>query len=292
MRTVGVVDVTIRGGTIADATVCGSIVYDAFRKISDAHSFPPDFPAPEAAVGLLTWILSNPEFYSAIAEVNGRVVGSNFLYEANPIAGVGPITIDPNLQDKSVGRRLMKAVLDRAAEKNFPGVRLVQAAYHMRSLSLYTKLGFVVREPLVCMQGSALGIDVPGYAVRAATEADLDVCNSICRGAHGHDRAGELSGAIKDGTAIVVESEGRATGYATLIGFFGHAVSETNSGLKALIGATKEFAGPGFLLPMRNHDLFRWCLERGLRGVQPMTLMSRGLYNEPGATPFLPSILY
>ena len=36
----------------------------------------------------------------------------------------------------------MAAVLQRAAAKNFPGVRLVQAAYHNRSLSLYTKLGF------------------------------------------------------------------------------------------------------------------------------------------------------
>ena len=284
-------NVTIRSGTIDDATACGSIVYEAFKRISDAHNFPPDFPTPEAAIGVLTSILSSPAFYSAIAEADGRVVGSNFLYEANPIAGVGPITIDCNLQNKSIGRRLMEAVLERATQKNFAGVRLLQAGYHMRSLALYTKLGFVVREPLVCVQGRALGIDVPGYAVRAATEADLDVCNSICRAAHGHDRAAELSGAIKQGTATVVESEGRVTGYATLIGFFGHAVSETNSGLKALIGAAKEFSGPGFLLPMRNHDLFRWCLQRGLRGVQPMTLMSRGLYNEP-VTPFLPSILY
>jgi hypothetical protein len=49
--------------------------------------------------------------------------------------------------------------------------------------------------------------------------------------------------------------------------------------------------GPGFLLPTRNADLFRWCLERGLRIVQPMTLMTIGLYNEPQGV-FLPSIVY
>jgi hypothetical protein len=47
----------------------------------------------------------------------------------------------------------------------------------------------------------------------------------------------------------------------------------------------------GFLLPTRNADLFRWCLENGLRVNQTATLMSIGLYNEPAGA-FLPSILY
>ena len=61
--------------------------------------------------------------------------------------------------------------------------------------------------------------------------------------------------------------------------------------MKALIAAAPAFAGPGFLLPARNAELFRWCLEKKLRVVRPMTLMSLGLYNEPAGT-FLPSILY
>ena len=39
----------------------------------------------------------------------------------------------------------MEDVHHRAAQKNFAGVRLVQAGYHMRSLSLYAKLGYDVR---------------------------------------------------------------------------------------------------------------------------------------------------
>ena len=76
-----------------------------------------------------------------------------------------------------------------------------------------------------------------------------------------------------------------------MIGFFGHAVAESDEDLKALIGAAADFPGPGFLLPTRNADLLRWCLENGLRVVQPMTLMSMGLYNEPSG-PFLPSIVF
>jgi hypothetical protein len=185
----------------------------------------------------------------------------------------------------------MQHVLDRVTQRRFPGVRLVQAAYHNRSLSLYTRLGFVAREPLSIMQGAPLAVQMPGYTVRLATERDLDACNQVCVQVHGHDRRGELFDAIQQGTATVVEQGGRITGYATPIAFFGHAVGETNEALKALIGAAPAFPGPGFLLPTRNGELFRWCLDHGLRVVQPMTLMSVGLYNEPAGA-FLPSVLY
>ena len=61
--------------------------------------------------------------------------------------------------------------------------------------------------------------------------------------------------------------------------------------LKALIGAASEFAGPGFLLPARNAELYRWSLAHGLKVVQVMTLMTLGLYNEPAGA-YLPSVLY
>ena len=185
----------------------------------------------------------------------------------------------------------MEDVMRRAKERGFAGVRLVQAAYHNRSLSLYTKLGFYTREPLSTLQGPAPGVEIPGHAVRAATEADQESCNRLCFKVHGHDRAQDLLDAIRQGTATVVERGGRITGYSTLVGFFGHSVAESNDDMKALIGAATSFPGPGFLLPTRNGDLLRWCLENGLRIVQPMTLMSTGLYNEP-AGPFLSSVVY
>jgi hypothetical protein len=90
---------------------------------------------------------------------------------------------------------------------------------------------------------------------------------------------------------VVAESGGRVTGYASSIAFFGHSVGETNEDLKALIAAAAEFQGPGILVPTRNAALFRWCLENGLQVVQPMTLMTMGLYNEPAGA-YLPSILF
>ncbi len=93
------------------------------------------------------------------------------------------------------------------------------------------------------------------------------------------------------GAFTATSAQARLTGYATGIGFFGHAVGETTADVQALVGAAPSFAGPGFLVPMRNAVLMQWCLQRGLRIVQPMTLMTMGPYEEPRGG-FLPSILY
>jgi GNAT superfamily N-acetyltransferase len=283
--------VILRRAKPEDAGRCGEICYNAFKTIAEQHNFPPDFPSPEIATGFLSEFLAHPKIYGVVAELDGKVVGSNFADERSVIAGIGPITVDPGVQNRSVGRALMQDVLARVAERRFPGVRLVQAAYHGRSLSLYAKLGFAAREPLSTMQGQPLKMEIPGYSVRPATAGDMDACNQVCLAVHGHDRGGELLDAVKKGSATVVERSGRITGYATAVAFFGHAVGETNEELKALIGAAPAFLGPGFLLPTRNAELFRWCLEHGLRVVQPLTLMSAGLYNEPAGA-FLPSILF
>jgi hypothetical protein len=163
----------------------------------------------------------------------------------------------------------MIAVMDRATERRFPGVRLVQAAFHNRSMSLYAKLGFDIREPLVVMQGPPIRQVLSGYSVRPAVSGDLEACNALSRRVHGHDRSGELSDAMAHGTARVVERHGRITAYASVVGFFGHSVAESNSDLYALLGGADEFAGPGFPLPTRNTELFRWCLNHGVRWSSP-----------------------
>ena len=283
--------IIIRNAKPEDAEVCGKICYDAFYKVSTDHNFPPDLPSAQAGAGLLSMMFSHPGFYCVVAEQDGRIAGSNCLDERNPVAGIGPITVDPAAQNSHVGRQLMDAVLTRATSRNFPGVRLVQAAFHNRSLSLYAKLSFDAREPLSVMQGPALQMRIEGQAVRKAQPQDAEQCNRVCRAVHGHDRGGELNDAIQQGTAVVVERGGRITGYATVFAFFGHAVGETNPDLQALIGSAENFGGPGILVPTRNAELFRWCLKSGLRVVQPMTLMTVGLYNEPAGA-YLPSILF
>jgi len=288
-------NISVRRGQPQDSPECGRICHAAFAAIANAHNFRPDLPDIAFAEGIVGMMLTHPEFFAVVAERDGEIVGSNFLDERNTISGVGPITIDPKVQSSGIGGRLMHAVMQRSDAQGFAGIRLVQAGYNFRSLSLYLKLGFNVREHLSCVQGPAINAPVDGYAVRPATDAaggaDLAACNQLCARVHGHTRAGEVRDAISLGAASVVERDGRITGYTTGIAFFGHTVCETTDDLKALISAARSIEGPGFLAPSGNGELLRWCFAKGLRIKQTMTLMSMGLYNEPAGA-YLCSVTY
>lgn len=283
--------ITLRPTTPADAEVLSQICFQAFRSISGAHAMPADFQQVEDARGLMDFALNKPDVYGVAAEANGQLVGSAFTWENGPIHGVGPVTVDPSVQNGSVGRKMMEHLLERAEKSRVAGIRLVQAAYHARSLSLYTKLGFEVREPLACLNGEPIRATIPGRTVRPAMKNDVSKACGLCCRVHGHDRRDELEGGIAQGTALVVEHDGRITGYTSGVGFFGHIVGQTSDDVKAILGAGSTIAGPGLLLPSRQSDLFRWCLANGLRVTQTLTLMSMGLYQEPAGA-FCPSILY
>ena len=197
-------------------------------QLAERHAFPADAPDPEVGVGLVSKLLNHPGFYSVVAETDGRVVGSNFLDERSAAPGVGPITVDPAVQNGGAGRLLMQNVMQRAAERGAPGVRLLQSAHHNRSLSLYAKLGFEVQDPVACMQGPARKGEVHGRRVRRGAARDAQACNAVCRTVHGQDRAGELGDAIAQGTALAVEHDGRISAYGTDLGFFARAVGESN----------------------------------------------------------------
>jgi GNAT superfamily N-acetyltransferase len=284
-------NLVLRKGRPEDAAILGEICYRAFSTLAMAHGFVPDVPNANVAAGMMTGLIGHDGFFNVVAELAGKVVGSNFLDERGPICGIGPITIDPDIQNDGAGRALMRALMERAQERNVAGLRLVQAAYHSRSLALYLKLGFNVREQLACLKGPPIGKSVPGYMVRSATPKDVAACSELCFAVHGHMRTGELADAVAAGTARVVERLGRLTGYATVPGFSGHAVGESNDDLKALLGAAEAFQGAGVLVPTRNGDLLRWCLQEKLKITQTMTLMTLGLYNRPNGA-WLPSILY
>ena len=60
-------------------------------------------------------------------------------------------------------------------------------------------------------------------------------------------------------------------------------IEKLGGGMGVVLLQLKRFRDRGFLS--------RWCLEKGLRVTQVMTLMTVGLYNEPAGA-YLPSILF
>src|SRR5262245_19086430 len=105
-------ELTLREARTEDAEACGRICYDAFYKVNTDHNFPPEFPSVEVSIGLLAMMFAHPGFHGVVAEQNGRLVGSNVLDERSMIAGIGPISVAPTVQNGSIGRHLMARVLE------------------------------------------------------------------------------------------------------------------------------------------------------------------------------------
>jgi hypothetical protein len=234
--------------------------------------------------------ISDPSAYGLVAEKNERILGSVFLntFPSTPVTAVGPLTVSPG-SGGSIGKELMHAALLQAQKEGFEQIRLVQSPAHLRSLALYLKFGFSVREPLVLLQ--LPDAPSPGTSVRSARCEDVPACNDLCIQVHGFRREFELISGIRQGTASVMERDGKIVAYANGIGFRGHAVALTEADLLELISATPRLAGPGFFVPTRQSPLLKSLLDRGARALWPATLMTLGHYQEPRGA-FLPSIAF
>jgi GNAT superfamily N-acetyltransferase len=277
----------------ADRDDCARIVYEAFKAIADRHGFPPDFESVDAAGQLIEAWLGHLDVWGVVAERDGRVIGSNFLEMRTPVAGVGPITVDPAEQSQGTGRRLMEAVLERGEGKP---IRLVQDSFNPASLSLYARLGFEVKEPLVRIHGETSTDDPGSLEVRPFENRDLEACAQLCRTVHGFDRSGELREVERSPLRpFVGVRDDRIVAYATSIAFWplAHGVAESREDLIGLMVAAQRSGDDpiDILLPIRDAELFRWALAAGLRVVKPMNLMARHGYRKPTGAWF-PSVLF
>jgi predicted N-acetyltransferase YhbS len=277
-----------------DLEPCGRILSDAFTDLHRRHGFPPDFPTHEIGVQFISGPMRNPSFYGVVAELNGKIVGSNCLDERDQIRAVGPISVDPSAQGHGVGRKLMEAVIERGS--GAPGIRLVQEAFNTGSLPLYAALGFDPVEPLFLLSGKPKDKAPAGYEIRPLVAADLEECAALCRQVYHRERSRELMDAIAGLSPYVAVRQGRITAYcttATVHWAVAYGVAASEDDMRALIlgVANAEDRPIQFLLPVRQASFFRWCLSRGLKVMKPLTLMARGEYREPQGCWF-PSVLY
>jgi predicted N-acetyltransferase YhbS len=129
------------------------ICYRAFKDISDRHGFPTDFEDEALARMVLGGLIRNESCHSTVALANGRVAGSNFITTADDVGTIGPVSVDPDLQGKGIGRALMEEALAFAQENGIERVRLMQDSFNMMSLALYlpadTKAPVALLEPAV-----------------------------------------------------------------------------------------------------------------------------------------------
>jgi GNAT superfamily N-acetyltransferase len=270
----------------------GRICFEAFKSIHDKHAFERDFPTLEAGEGVVGFFISRDDVHGVAALIDGQPVGSNFISFTDPVAGVGPITVDPERHERGIGRALMNAVLDAARERGVEKIRLMQDSFNSRSLSLYASLGFDVREPIALMQAAPVNV-VANATIRPAAAEDVPAMDALFVEKYKVSRGNEIGNAIKYGfSPLVAERGGRITGYL-IPGFLGHGAAETVDDMAALAGEAGKLPAhqAKFFCPLREAELYRRLLADRHRVMKVMTLMTLGPYDAPDDV-WMPSVLY
>ena len=270
----------------------GRICYEAFKDLSDRHGFPPDLPSAGFARQVLGMLVARQDSYGVVALLEGQVVGSNFLSLSDPVAGIGPLTIEPCHQGRHLGRALMQDVVDYGRRQGLERLRLLQETFNTASLSLYASMGFDSREEVAYLQAAAA--PAPDPSVRPLTESDLNAAEQLCSKIYMASRRNEVAAAVRYGfSPLVRERDGRPTGYL-IPGLLGHGVAETEDDAAALVGEMARRLPPAaarFFCPVREAGFFRRVLRMGCRTIKVWTLMTLGPY-EPPREVWMPSVLY
>ncbi|MES2440422.1 MAG: GNAT family N-acetyltransferase [Verrucomicrobiota bacterium] len=266
------------------------ICHEAFSALHDRCGVERDIPGPEVGQMILSQTVLRPDYTGVMAVLDGKIVGSNFLSFSDEVAGVGPITVDPSVQSKGIGRTLMQWAVDEARRRELRQVRLFQETLNTTSFSLYTALGFDWRDTAVLMQATPAGVEDP--EVRPINARDLPAIADLSRTSYGFSRANDAAQLIAweiPGFVKLRHGEPVAYLFATL---FGHAGAETEEDLLGLTAQAARHLPPPlarFICPMSRPGLFRKALAAGLRTGKLLSYMSLGGFTPPPGAHF-PSI--
>jgi len=270
----------------------GRICYEAFKELHERHHLPLDLPSTDVARQVMGMLVGRSDFYSVVALLDGQVVGSNFLSLADEVAGIGPVSVEPRHQGKSVGLALMQDVVEHGRRCGTGNIRLLQETINASSLSLYASMGFDAREEVAYLQAAAAPAANPNC--RPVTDEDLPAVERLSAGIYRASRRNEVAAAIRYGfSPLLYERDGRITGYL-IPGLFGHGVAEYEDDACALVGEMARRLPPHaarFFCPVRESGLFRKVLKMGCRTIKVWTLMTLGAY-EPPREVWMPSVLY
>lgn len=266
------------------------ICHAAFANLHDRHAIQRDIPDLDTGMQIISHIAARPDYTGVVATIDEQIVGSNFLLHSDTVAGIGPITVDPQVQARGIGRALMQWVIDESQRRGIRQTRLFQEAINTTSLSLYSDLGFSWRASAALMQTQPATTDDP--TIRSLTLQDLDSIKSLSLHAYGFSRAGDAEQLlIAEIPGFIRERDGRAVGYL-ITSLFGHAGAETDDDLLALVAHAARHVPPGlanFICPLHRPDFFRRALAARHRTLKVLSYMSFGQFTEPQGA-YLPSI--
>jgi len=234
---------------------------------------------------------------------NNKVIGSNWLDVRDEVATLGPLSVSPRTQTKSVGTRLVATLVDMAKHENFEHVWLIQESCNYTSFSLYIKVGFDVKEQVTVFEGLIRTPYSGPIQVRKTTEKDIEECSELHKKVVGVSRHTAISRSAfaqrpyESYVAVSESGEILAVGGVCTTSFI---VAKNEEAIHALHSSlSKLFPDEVPIIKVLGRlypHLERRCLEWGLKVQRNFTCMAwnGGKYVSPNPKEgiYLPSLTY
>jgi GNAT superfamily N-acetyltransferase len=152
------------------------------------------------------------------AEVDGRLVGSNFAANWGSVGFFGPLSVLPEYWDRAVGKRLLDSTMDLFASWDTRHAGLFTFSHSTKHVRLYQKYGFwprfltaITTKPVTAEPGAASVSTlsaVPGQDVPAVIAAARELTGAVYPGL---DVSVEINAVLTQGlgdTVLVDDSAG------------------------------------------------------------------------------------
>ncbi|TMA38577.1 MAG: GNAT family N-acetyltransferase [Deltaproteobacteria bacterium] len=283
-------DLTLRAAEQRDVERVGDVNFVAFYRVAVAHGLSPGIGTPAESRGYIRHLLAIDPLGGTVAEEDGEVVGLSWVHPRGPVATIGPIAVDPRVQGRGIGRRLLERAIELGG-RGVPQVRLVHESFNTEALGLYLRAGFRVVVPLLDLELPAGATLPPASAprtvvVRPATADDRVRLVARDARAFGAPRPQSIDLYLTRGRALVAESSATLAGYALGIGFrgtgyLGSASADDPALVLALVVAlAAELSAKGVtvrtLVPAADRRLVEGLTGAGFRVFRACQYMVRG----------------
>ncbi len=244
------------------------------------------------------------------AEMEGRLVGSNFAADWGAVGFFGPISVEPELWNRKVAQQLLEPTMDLFAKWGTRHVGLFTFAQSAKHVGLYQKFGFWARFLTAIMAcpvkarptgpGVSKFSEVAGGQRHEALARCRELCGAVLEGldlgreivAVETQRLGDTlmigDGSRLDALALCHVGAGTEAGSNTCYVKFGavRPGSDAPRNFERLLNACEAFASARVVsrvfagVNMARHDAYRQMIARGFRTEIQGVMMNRD--NAPG----------
>jgi len=131
-----------------------------------------------------------------VAEVDGKLAGSNFVTRWGSFGFFGPLTIAPELWNQHIAQKLLGPTMDLFEKWGVREAGLFTFAHSPKHVGLYQKFGFWPRFLTAIMSKSVTGGEASSIRYSALNEGERDQALKACS---------KLTGSIYDGLDVTSE---------------------------------------------------------------------------------------